>query len=148
MSKGSINKVFIIGNLGSDPEVKYTQSGDAVTTLSVATTDSWKDKAGEQQEKTEWHRVVLWRKTAEIAGQYLKKGSKVYIEGSLETRKWEDKDGVTKYTTEIKGREMQMMGGQAGGGGQQSNNGGFGQDDNFAAAPAMSGGGEEDDLPF
>ena len=109
MARSGINKVIIVGNLGQDPEIKYTAGGAAVTTLSIATSDSWKDKdSGMDQERTEWHRVVLWRRLAEIAGEYLKKGSKVYIEGQLQTRKWEQ-EGQTRYTTEIKARDMQFL---------------------------------------
>ena len=109
----SVNKVIILGNIGRDPETKYLPSGDAVTTISVATTDSWKDKAsGEKKEVTEWHRVSFLGKLAEIAGQYLKKGSSVYVEGSLRTRKYTDKDGIEKYATDIKGDVMQMLGGK------------------------------------
>ena len=109
MARSGINKVILVGNLGQDPDVKYTAGGAAVTTLSIATSESWKDKdTGNEQERTEWHRVVLWRRLAEIAGEYLKKGSKVYIEGSLQTRKWEQ-DGVTRYTTEVIGRDMQFL---------------------------------------
>tara|TARA_Y100001970_G_C14206745_1_gene844519 strand:+ start:1276 stop:1713 length:438 start_codon:yes stop_codon:yes gene_type:complete len=109
MARSGINKVILVGNLGQDPEVKYTAGGAAVTTLSLATSESWKDKdTGTDQEKTEWHRVVLWRRLAEIAGEYLKKGSKVYIEGQLQTRKWEQ-DGQTRYTTEVIGRDMQFL---------------------------------------
>ena len=109
MARSGINKVILVGNLGQDPEVKYTAGGDAVTTLSLATSDSWKDKdTGENQERTEWHRVVLWRRLAEIAGEYLKKGSKIYIEGQLQTRKWEQ-EGQTRYTTEIIARDMQFL---------------------------------------
>ena len=109
MARSGINKVILVGNLGQDPEVKYTAGGAAVTTLSLATSESWKDKdTGSDQEKTEWHRVVLWRRLAEIAGEYLKKGSKVYIEGQLQTRKWEQ-DGQTRYTTEVVGRDMQFL---------------------------------------
>ena len=108
-SRSGINKVILVGNLGQDPEVKYTAGGAAVTTLSLATSESWKDKdTGSDQERTEWHRVVLWRRLAEIAGEYLKKGSKVYIEGQLQTRKWEQ-DGQTRYTTEVIGRDMQFL---------------------------------------
>ncbi|MGK0270896.1 MAG: single-strand DNA-binding protein [Cocleimonas sp.] len=111
----SINKVILVGNLGQDPEVKYMPSGGAVTNLSIATTDSWKDKAtGEKRENTEWHRVVFFNRLAEIAGEYLRKGSQVYIEGNLRTRSWED-NGVKKYSTEIVAREMQMLGSRAGG---------------------------------
>ena len=109
MARSGINKVILVGNLGQDPEVKYTAGGAAVTTLSLSTSESWKDKdTGQDQEKTEWHRVVLWRRLAEIAGEYLKKGSKVYIEGQLQTRKWEQ-DGQTRYTTEVVGRDMQFL---------------------------------------
>ena len=109
MARSGINKDILVGNLGQDPEVKYTAGGAAVTTLSLATSESWKDKdTGQDQEKTEWHRVVLWRRLAEIAGEYLKKGSKVYIEGQLQTRKWEQ-DGQTRYTTEVVGRDMQFL---------------------------------------
>ena len=109
MARSGINKVIIVGNLGQDPEIKYTAGGAAVTTLSIATSDSWKDKdSGMDQERTEWHRVVLWRRLAEIAGEYLKKGSKVYIEGQLQTRKWEQ-EGQTRYTTEIIARDLQFL---------------------------------------
>lgn len=110
----SINRVILIGNLGRDPETRYMPSGDAMTNIAVATTDKWKDKAtGEQKEATEWHRIAFFGKLAEIAGQYLKKGSQVYIEGKLKTRKWAGKDGVEKYTTEIIADTMQMLGGRA-----------------------------------
>ena len=109
MARSGIYKVILVGNLGQDPEVKYTAGGDAVTTLSLATSDSWKDKdTGQDQERTEWHRVVLWRRLAEIAGEYLNKGSKVYVEGQLRTRKWEQ-EGQTRYTTEIIARELQFL---------------------------------------
>lgn len=109
----SVNKVILVGNLGQDPEVKYMPSGGAVTNLSIATTDTWKDKAsGEKRENTEWHRVVFFNRLAEIAGEYLRKGSQVYIEGNLRTRSWED-NGVKKYSTEIVAREMQMLGSRA-----------------------------------
>jgi single-strand DNA-binding protein len=105
-----VNKVIIVGNLGKDPETRYTQNGDAVTNITVATSDSWTDKnTGQKQESTEWHRVVFFKKLAEIAGKYLKKGSKVYIEGSLKTRKWQDKSGQDRYTTEIIANNMQML---------------------------------------
>ena len=111
----SINKVILVGNLGQDPEVKYMPSGGAVTNISIATTDSWKDKAtGEKKENTEWHRVVFFNRLAEIVGEYLRKGSQVYIEGNLRTRSWED-NGVKRYSTEIVAREMQMLGSRAGG---------------------------------
>ena len=112
----SVNKVIILGNLGRDPEIRYMPSGDAMATISVATTDSWKDKSsGEKKENTEWHRVTFFGKLAEIAAQYLKKGSSVYIEGSLRTRKYTDKDGVEKYATDIRADTMQMLGGRSGG---------------------------------
>ena len=107
-----VNKVILIGNLGEDPETKYMPSGGAVTNITVATSERWKDKqTGEKQEKTEWHRIVMFNKLAEIAGEYLKKGSKVYIEGKLQTRKWQDKEGKDQYTTEIVANEMQMLSG-------------------------------------
>ena len=108
----SVNKVILIGNLGRDPETRYTTGGDAVTNLNIATSEQWKDKSGEKQEKTEWHRVVLFGRQAEIAGEYLKKGRSVYIEGRLQTRKYTDKDGVEKYSTEIVGDRMQLLGGR------------------------------------
>jgi len=115
----SVNKVILIGNLGRDPEVRYLPSGDAVANLNVATTEKWKDKNGEQQEQTEWHRVAFFGRQAEICGEYLRKGSQVYIEGRLQTRKWTDKDGNERYTTEIRGDRMQMLGGRAGGAGSE-----------------------------
>ena len=108
----SVNKVILVGNLGRDPEVRYMPSGDAIANISVATTDSWKDKNGEKQERTEWHRVSFFGKLAEIVGEYLKKGSQVYVEGRLQTRKWTDKEGQDKYTTEIVADRMQMLGGK------------------------------------
>ena len=113
----SVNKVILIGNLGRDPETRYMPDGGAITNISVATTDVWKDKNGEKQEKTEWHRVAFFGKLAEIAGEYLKKGSQVYVEGRLQTRKWQDKEGVDKYTTEIVADRMQMLGSRQGRGG-------------------------------
>jgi len=113
----SVNKVILIGNLGRDPETRYMPDGGAVTNVSIATTESWKDKNGEKQEKTEWHRVAFFGKLAEIAGEYLKKGSQVYVEGRLQTRKWQDKDGQDKYTTEIIADRMQMLGSRQGMGG-------------------------------
>jgi single-strand DNA-binding protein len=150
MARG-INKVILVGNLGADPETKYMPSGSALTNLSVATTDSWKDKqTGEQVEKTEWHRVVMFDRLAEIAGEYLKKGSQVYIEGQLQTRKWQDRDGNDRYTTEIRARDMQMLGGRGGGGGGgQGDYGGGAQ--RQAAKPAAAPQAEpefDDDIPF
>jgi single-strand DNA-binding protein len=111
----SVNKVILVGNVGRDPEIRYMPSGDAMANLSLATTDTWKDKNGEKQEKTEWHRVVIFGKTAEVAGQYVKKGSQIYIEGRLQTRKWTDKEGQEKYSTEIVADRMQMLGSRGGG---------------------------------
>ncbi len=136
----SVNKVILVGNLGRDPEVRYMPNGEAVANFSIATTENWKDKSGVKQEKTEWHNIVMYRRLAEIAGEYLKKGRPVYIEGRLQTRKWE-KDGVTRYTTEIIGDQMQMLGSKDGGGGSggASYDGGMdqsgGQDD-YNQAPA------------
>ena len=129
----SVNKVILIGNLGRDPETRYTTGGDAVTNLRIATTETWKDKSGEKQEKTEWHTVVLFGRQAEIAGEYLKKGRSVYIEGRLQTRKYTDKDGVEKYATEVVGDRMQLIGGAREGGG--------GSDTDFGAPPMGGGGG-------
>jgi single-strand DNA-binding protein len=113
----SVNKVILVGNLGRDPETRYAPDGGAITNVSIATTETWKDKNGEKQEKTEWHRVVFFSKLAEIAGEYLKKGSQVYVEGRLQTRKWQDKDGQDKYSTEIVADRMQMLGSRQGMGG-------------------------------
>ena len=113
----SVNKVILIGNLGADPETRYLPSGDAVANVRIATSEKWKDKSGEQQEHTEWHRVAFFGKTAEIAGEYLKKGSPVYVEGRIRTRKWQDKEGQDKYSTEIVADRMQMLGGRGGGSG-------------------------------
>ncbi|MBT0960932.1 single-stranded DNA-binding protein [Denitromonas iodatirespirans] len=114
----SVNKVILVGNLGRDPEIRYAPSGDAICNVSIATTDTWKDKqTGEKKESTEWHRVVFFGKLAEIAGQYLKKGRAIYVEGRLQTRKWQDQNGQDRYTTEIRANEMQMLGGREGGGG-------------------------------
>ena len=156
MARG-INKVILIGNLGNDPETRYMPNGNAVTNVSLATSETWKDKqTGQQQERTEWHRVVFFNKLAEIAGEYLKKGSKVYVEGSLRTRKWQGQDGTDRYTTEIVANEMQMLDSR---GGQFADDQG-GQ--NYApprqqpqpqkdSAPASDSGGFDtfdDDIPF
>lgn len=138
----SVNKVIIVGNLGRDPEIRYMPSGDAMCSIAVATTDSWKDKnTGEKKEQTEWHSISAFGKLAEIMGQYLKKGSQVYIEGSLRTRKYTDKDGVEKYATEIKADSMQMLGGKP----QQGGNSPAPQ--SRQTAPA-GGGDMDDDIPF
>ena len=148
MARG-VNKVILVGNLGADPEVKYMPNGNAVANVTLATSESWKDKqSGEQKDKTEWHRVVFFRRLAEIAGEYLKKGSQVYLEGKLQTRKWQDKNGNDRYTTEIIANEMQMLGGRGGGG-----SAGFSSNDAPAAqtpAPAVAeaGGEFDDDIPF
>jgi single-strand DNA-binding protein len=138
----SVNKVIIVGNLGRDPETRYMPNGEAVTNVAVATTESWKDKnSGEKKELTEWHRITFYRKLAEIAGQYLKKGSQVYVEGRLQTRKWTDKDGVEKYTTEIIADTMQMLGSRQGMGGGASDDGGSYGGGGGAPARQSSGGG-------
>ncbi len=111
----SVNKVILVGNLGRDPEVRYMPNGEAVCNFSIATTDTWKDKNGQRQERTEWHNIVMYRKLAEIAGEYLKKGRPVYVEGRLQTRKWQTKEGQDRYTTEIIADQMQMLGGRDGG---------------------------------
>jgi single-strand DNA-binding protein len=113
---GSVNKVILVGNLGRDAELRYTPGGAPVATLNMATTEVWNDKAGQKQEKTEWHRVVLWGKTAESLNEYLTKGKQIYVEGRLQTRQWDDKDGVKHYTTEIRGDRIVLLGGGGGGG--------------------------------
>lgn len=144
----SVNRVTIVGNLGKDPEAKFMPNGDAVTNITVATTESWKDKnSGEKKEVTEWHRIVFFRKLAEIAGQYLKKGSQVYIEGSLKTRKWQDKDGQDRYTTEIVASELKMLGSRPEGSGNDQR-----QQDKPKQQSAPAGGGfgdfDDDQIPF
>jgi len=170
MARG-INKVILVGNLGADPEVRYSAGGTAIASLRIATSESWMDKqSGERQERTEWHRVKLFGRLAEIAGEYLKKGRQVYIEGSLRTDKYTGQDGVERYSTDIIGNEMQMLGGgnEGGGGGggfqrerpqggaRQGNHGGSGggyggespQQRSSAPPPADNGGFEDDDIPF
>ena len=159
----SVNKVILVGNLGRDPETRYMPDGGAITNFSIATTDTWKDKSGEKQEKTEWHRISTFQRLAEIAGEYLKKGSQVYIEGRLQTRKWTDKDGVEKYTTEIIADRMQMLGSRQGmggdGGSANASGGDYARSSSSgpvsgAAKPAAAKGGAakfddfEDDIPF
>jgi single-strand DNA-binding protein len=148
----SVNKVIIVGNLGRDPEVRYTPNGDSVTNVTIATTDTWKDKGtGEKKEATEWHRVVFFGKLAEIAGQYLKKGRQVYVEGALRTRKWQDKEGQERYTTEIVASEMKMLGSREGMSDAPPRESGSGGGGRPAAAPQPAGGGFndfEDDIPF
>ena len=154
MARG-INKVILVGNLGADPETRYMPSGSAVTNLSVATSESWKDKqTGEQNERTEWHKVVMFDRLAEIAAEYLRKGSQVYIEGKLQTRKWQDRDGNDRWTTEVRANEMQMLGGRggAGGGGGSFGGGGApsggGQQGGGNAPPQPGPDDFDDDIPF
>jgi single-strand DNA-binding protein len=160
MARG-VNKVILVGNLGKDPESRYMPNGKAVTNFSVATTDAWKDKqTGEQREQTEWHNIVMYERLAEVAAEYLKKGSQVYIEGRLRTRKWQDKEGRDRYTTEVIANDMQMLGSRQGSGGGGSSGGGGGDfprggDTPSRAAPASAGTrapAEEspfdDDIPF
>ena len=140
----SVNRVTLIGNLGADPETRFMPNGDAVANIRLATTESWKDKAsGEKKEITEWHRVVLYRKLGEIAGQYLKKGSTVYIEGRIRTRKWQDKEGQDRYTTEIEANEMQMLGGKQSGESAPSQ-----PQRNAQGATKASIGDMDDEIPF
>lgn len=158
----SVNKVILVGNLGRDPETRYSPDGSAITTVSIATAETWKDKNGEKQEKTEWHRVVFFNrgnyKLGEIAGEYLKKGSQIYVEGKLQTRKWQDKDGVEKYSTEVVAETMQMlgsrqgMGGGDGGGGDYAKASSGGGGGGSKPAPAKGGAAKfddmDDDIPF
>jgi single-strand DNA-binding protein len=158
----SVNKVIIVGNLGADPETKYTPGGDAITNIRVATTDKWKDKAsGEMKEATEWHRISFFGRLAEVAGEYLKKGSQIYVEGSLRTRKWQDKEGQDRYSTDIRGDVMQMLGSRQGGGaprddagprGGESRGGGESKSGGEARPAQKKPAGKfddmEDDIPF
>ncbi|HKK15335.1 MAG TPA: single-stranded DNA-binding protein [Gammaproteobacteria bacterium] len=152
MARG-INKAILIGNLGNDPDIRYTASGAAVANISLATAETWRDKeTGEQQERTEWHRVVFFGRLAEIVGEYLKKGSQIYVEGRLQTRKWQDKEGVDRYTTEIVANEMQMLGGR-GGGGQNKPGNNYDQsppaEDEGGSRPAKKPNDDfDDDIPF
>ncbi|WPD22050.1 MAG: single-stranded DNA-binding protein [Candidatus Electrothrix scaldis] len=139
-----INKVILVGNLGADPELRYTQSGVPVATLSIATNERWKDKDGQQQEQTEWHRVIAWRQLAEICNEYYHKGTKVYVEGKLQTRKWQDQNGNDRYTTEIVAREMKILSSRGEGGGGYSGSGGGGYDPGPAGGAPPSGGGYDD----
>ncbi len=167
MARG-VNKVILVGNLGADPEVKYTAGGTAICTLSVATSESWKDKqSGEQQERTEWHRVKMFGRLAEIAGEYLKKGRQIYVEGSIRTDKYTDKEGIQRYSTDIIGNEMQMLGGNEGGGSGGGGGGGGNRDRGddppargaprgpqsaperqSAPAPSRNDSFEDDEIPF
>ena len=144
---GSVNKVILVGNLGRDAELRYTPGGAAVATLNMATTEVWNDKAGQKQEKTEWHRVILWGKTAESLSEYLTKGKQIYVEGRLQTRQWDDKDGNKRYTTEIRSDRIVLLGGGSGG----SRGGGMsrGADESGpSAAPDVSVPLTDDDIPF
>ncbi|NND45741.1 MAG: single-stranded DNA-binding protein [Xanthomonadales bacterium] len=151
MARG-INKVILVGNLGADPETRYTANGAAVTNIRLATSESWRDKqSGEKQERTEWHRIVFFSRLAEIAGEYLRKGSQVYIEGSLRTRKWQDQSGQDRYTTEIVANEMQMLGGRGeGGGAPSSSDSGFRDSGPKPKAKPEQGEDDfqDDDIPF
>jgi single-strand DNA-binding protein len=151
---GGVNKVILIGNLGKDPEVRFTPSGAAVSNFNIATNESWTDKSGQKQERTEWHRIVVWGKLAELCGEYLKKGRQCYVEGRLQTREWTDKEGKKNYTTEVVAQSVQFLGGGAGGGAGRADGGGgsgrsdFGggpPDDMGGPPPSVPGG---DDIPF
>lgn len=154
----SVNKAILIGNLGKDPEVRYMPSGEAIANITLATTDTWKDKSGEKQEKTEWHRVSFFGRQAEVVGEYLKKGSQIYVEGRIQTRKWQDKEGKDRYTTEIIVNEMKMLGSKSGGAGSfevvenQSSAPAGSAPAAKPAAPAPAGKGNfdnfDDDIPF
>ena len=148
-----VNKVIIVGNVGRDPEVRFTKAGTAVATFSVATSERFKDRDGQPQERTEWHRVVAWAQLADICGKYLRKGKQVYIEGRLQTRDWEDKDGHKRYTTEVVANVMQMLGRREDDGGGSSDDSysrgsGGGGSDPMAQAPASGGGPSDDEIPF
>jgi single-strand DNA-binding protein len=145
---GSVNKVILVGNLGRDAELRYTPGGAAVATLNMATTEVWNDKSGQRQEKTEWHRVVLWGKQAESLTEYLTKGKQIYVEGRLQTRQWDDKDGNKRYTTEIRGDRVVLLGG-GGGRGQMSRGASMGEDIGHAPGPeAPAEPLTDDDIPF
>ena len=163
----SVNKVILVGRLGQNPEVRYTPSGAAVANFSLATNESWTDKSGQKQERTEWHKIVVWGKLAELCSQYLSKGRQAYIEGRMQTRQWQDKDGVTKYTTEVQAQTVQFLGGAANAGAGAGNyeprannqNNGFAANEAQAAAAPLTGPGPgpgmneepsftEDDIPF
>ena len=152
---GSVNKVILVGNLGRDAELRYTPGGAAVATINMATTEVWNDKAGQRQEKTEWHRVVLWGKSAESLAEYLTKGKQIYVEGRLQTRQWDDKDGNKRYTTEIRGDKIVLLGGgggRGGGGGGYARGGGadegMGGSQGAAPGPDVAEPITDDDIPF
>jgi len=151
----SVNKVILVGRLGKDPETRYMTNGEAVTNVTLATSENWKDKSGEKQEKTEWHNLVFYRRLAEVAGEYLKKGSQIYVEGKIQTRKWQDKEGKDRYSTEIIVNEMQMLGGKSSGGGsfevvdKPAASAPAGAPDAGKPAPAKGGFDNfDDDIPF
>jgi len=143
-----VNKVILVGNLGSDPQVRYTPGGQAVANFNIATSERFNNKAGEKEERTEWHRIVAWGKLAEICQQYLKKGKQVYIEGRLQTRQWEDQQGQKRQTTEIVAQNMQMLGRVGESGGPGGGGGDFAPQDFGSAEPAPQGASTDDDLPF
>lgn len=145
---GSVNKVILIGNLGKDPEVRYTQGGQCVANFSIATTDNWKDREGQKQERTEWHRIVLWGRLAELAREYLKKGRPVYIEGRLQTRSWQDQSGATRYTTEIVANALQFLGSRDHGGASADATPPAFPDEAVASAEHASSPSLDDDVPF
>jgi len=151
MARG-INKVILVGNLGADPETRYMPSGGAVTNMRIATSESWKDKqTGEQKDRTEWHNVAMFGRLAEISAEYLRKGSQVYIEGKLRTRKWQDKDGNDRWTTEVIADEMQMLGGRGGAGGGGGGGSSRGSDDSYGPGPSSQSGPDsdfDDEIPF
>ncbi len=152
----SVNKVILVGRLGKDPETRYMTNGEAVTNVTLATSENWKDKSGEKQEKTEWHNLVFYRRLAEVAGEYLKKGSQIYVEGKITTDKWQDKEGKDRYTTKIVVNEMQMLGGKSSGGGsfevvdKPAASAPAGAPEAGKSAPAKGGGFDnfDDDIPF
>ena len=147
---GSVNKVILVGNLGRDAELRYTPGGAAVATLNMATTEVWNDKSGQKQEKTEWHRVILWGKSAESLAEYLTKGKQIYVEGRLQTRQWDDKDGNKRYTTEVRSDRIVLLGGGSGrvSGGTARSGGGGGGDDMGSGDPGSSAPLTDDDIPF
>jgi len=161
---GGVNKVILIGNLGADPEMRFTQGGQAVANFRIATSESWTDKGGQKQERTEWHRIVVWGKLAELCGQYLAKGRQCYVEGRMQTREWNDKEGKKNYTTEVVANQVTFLGGRDGAGAARTNGaersgGGArddfgppppGMDDSMGPGPSMAGGpqGGDDDIPF
>tara|TARA_Y100001934_G_C12351081_1_gene775382 strand:- start:1952 stop:2419 length:468 start_codon:yes stop_codon:yes gene_type:complete len=153
---GGVNKVILIGNLGSDPEVRYTPSGQPVANFNIATSESWTDKTGQKQDRTEWHRIVVWGKLAELCGEYLGKGRQIYVEGKLQTRQWEDRDGNKRSTTEIQAREITFLGGRGADGGAGGGGGNYNRGGDMGGGSGGGGGGGydygpppmDDDVPF